>query len=194
MNKRTYFALIAAGWMAAGCQSMRVQTEYDHQVAFAEFHTYCWVPAPAWLRNDPRLHMDLVEPLVQRDVEAQLAARGYRRGDCATADFQVTFTGGLQESFHEAPGSHTRSTAIYQYSPGSGGEWFTQTSDLRMTEKRVPSLIILVQQPGSDRVLWEGMASANLPRAVNDAQIAQRVETAVHLIMQQFPVPARKGP
>ena len=63
---------------------------------------------------------------------------------------------------------------------------------MRMTTTRVPSLVIQVRRPGSDQVVWQGTASANLPRAVNDAQIEQRIETAVRLIMQQFPVPASK--
>ena len=181
--------MICAGWIAVGCQAIKVQTQYDHQVAFADFRTYCWVPAPAWLHNDPRLHMSLVEPLVQRAVEAQLSARNFGQADCATADFQVTFTAGLEESFSSRPGPE--SSVVSKYHSGSG-EWFTTTSNMRMTAKRAPSLIIQVRRAGSDQVVWQGTASANLPQAVNDAQIEQRIQTAVRLIMQQFPVPASK--
>jgi hypothetical protein len=190
MNRRAWSAMIVAGWMAAGCQSMHIKTQSDPQVAFANLHTFCWLPPPAWLHNDPRLHMSLVEPLVRRDVVALLNARGFRQSDCATADFQVTFTGGLQDTFTQTVGP--QSTMVFQYSPGSGGEWFTHTSNMKMTDKRTPSLIIQLQRPGSDQILWQGMASANLPAPVNDAEREQRIQTAVRLIMHQFPPPPGK--
>jgi hypothetical protein len=190
MNGRTCWTMIFAGWIAVGCQSIHVKTQSDHQIAFADLHTFCWVPAPAWLHNDPRLHIDLVEPLVQHDVEAELSARGLRQVDCTSADVQVTFTAALQETFSDRAGA--AQSAVYEYAPGSGGEWFTSTPEMMATYKRVPSLVILVRRPGSDRVVWQGRASANMPQAVNEAQIAQRIRTAVHLIMHQFPVPERK--
>jgi hypothetical protein len=191
MKTRLCWLLILTGWMTAGCQSIRVQTEYDHSVAFSGLRTFCWVAPPSWLHNDPRLHMDLVEPLVRRDVESQLQARGFQpTTDCAKADFQVTFTGGLQDKFTETSG--TSRVAVYQYNADTGGEWFTSTSGGTLTEKRVPSLVIENRQPRSNRVLWQGVASANLPRAVNDAQIQQRVQTAVDRILKGFPPPASK--
>src|SRR5271156_1880086 len=133
MKMRWCLILMMAGWVAAGCQSMRVRTHYDPQVAFADFHTFCWVPAPAWLHNDPRLHMDFVEPIVQRDVAARLAARGFRLVDCTTADLQVSFTLGIKESFDEVPEPDSSGLAVYSYTPGDGGEWFTATTGMNVT-------------------------------------------------------------
>ena len=191
MNQKRCCLLLLVSWMSAGCQSMRVQTGYDHSINFSGFHTYCWVPPPAWLHNDQRLHMDLVEPLARRDVETQLQARGFQSTtECTNADFQVTFTGGLQEQFTETPG--TVSVAVYEYNSDTGGEWFTSSSGGTVTEKRVPALVIVINQPRTDRVLWKGVASANLPAAANDAQRAQRIQTAVQAIMKHFPPPPPK--
>ena len=188
MNRRTCLAIIFTGWVAAGCQSLHVQSQYDHQVAFADFHTFCWVAAPAWLHNDPRLHMDLVEPLVQRAVEAQLSAKGFRKADCATADIQVTFTGGLHEGYTLTPRPGGVTVAVY-----TEGEWFTSSSGgMNVKGQRVPTLVIQMRRPGSDQVLWEGAAMGNFPRPANEAQREQRIQTAVQKIMQKFPPPAGK--
>jgi hypothetical protein len=170
---------------------MRVQSAYDHKFDFATLHTFCWAPPPDWLKNDPRLHMDLVEPRVRQDVEAQLRGRGFQTAtDCAHADFQVTFTAALMEQFTETLG--TINIAVCQYSPDTGGEWFTSSSGGTVKENRVPSLAIEVFQPGSNRVLWKGLASAKLPAAVDDAQRQQRIQTAVQQIMKHFPPPPPK--
>jgi hypothetical protein len=192
MKTRWHLILMAVGWVAVGCQSMRVRTHYDPQVAFADFHTFCWVPAPAWLHNDPRLHMDFVEPIVQRDVEAQLEARGFRSADCTAADLQVSFTLGIKESFDEVPVRESRGVSIYQYDAAGGGEWFTAPVGARDTGQRVPSLVIEIREPRTNRVLWRGMASGNLPAPASDAERQQRVETAVRLILEKFPPPASK--
>jgi Domain of unknown function (DUF4136) len=192
MKTRLCLILMFAGWVTTGCQSMRVQTHYDQQIAFAGFHTFCWVPAPSWLHNDPRLHMDFIEPIVQRDVEAQLQARGFQSADCAVADFQVTFTAGINESLDEVPGPERSGVAVYQYSPGDRGEWFAASSGMKVTERRVPSLVILIREPRTDRVMWRGMASGNLPAPANDAQRQQRIQTAVRLILEKFPPPVSK--
>jgi uncharacterized protein DUF4136 len=192
MKTRWCLILMFAGWVATGCQSMHVQTRYDRQVAFADLHTFCWVPAPAWLHNDTRLHMDFVEPIMQREVEARLEARGFRLADCGAADFQVSFTLGISESFDETPDPESSGAAAYEYAPEDGGEWFTASSGTNVTLRRVPSLVIRVREPRTNRVLWRGMASGNLPAPANDAQREQRIETAVRLILEKFPPPASK--
>lgn len=189
MNPRVCWAVALLGWLAVGCQSMKVRTTYDHEVAFREFRTYCWVPAPAWLRHDPRLHMDLVEPLVEQDVEAELLARGFRRVDCAAADLQVTFTAAIDESNREVPTAEGPGANIYETGPGGRPEWFTKTPGMEVVYQRVPSLAIQMRRPGSDRVAWQGTASGNLPPAADDTQRADRIRTAVRLIMREFPPP-----
>jgi hypothetical protein len=190
MRTRWCLILMLAGWGAAGCQSMRVQTHYDPQVAFADLHTFCWVPAPAWLHNDPRLHMDFVEPIVQREVAAQLEARGLRSAECTGADVQVSFTLGIKESFDEEPVRESRGVSVYEFDAAGGGEWFTAPVGTRDTGRRVPSMVIEMREARTDRVLWRGKASGNLPAAANDAQLEQRVQTAVRLILDKFPPPA----
>jgi hypothetical protein len=192
MKTRWCVILMVAGWVGTGCQSMHVQTRYDRQVAFADLHTFCWVPAPAWLHNDPRLHMDFVGPIVQREVEAQLEAGGFRVADCSVADFQVSFTVGINESLDETPVSESDGASVYQYSSGDGGEWFTAPSGMNVTLRRVPSMVIRIREARTNRVLWRGMASGNLRAPANDAEREQRIETAVRLILEKFPPPASK--
>ena len=170
---------------------MRVQASYDHTFAYSSLHTFCWVPAAAWLHNDPRLYMGFVEPRVQQEVVAQLQARGFQLvDDCTHADFQVTFSAALMDHFIETPGPTT--VAVYQYSSDTGGEWFTNSSGGSVKENRVPSLVIDIRRPGADRFLWRGMASAQMAAAVSDAQRQQRIQTAVQRILERFPPPPTK--
>jgi hypothetical protein len=192
MNRRACLTMILAGCLAAGCQSMKVHTRSDPQATFADLRSYCWVAPPETLHNDPRLHMDQVEPLVQNDVEAQLKARGLQQVDCANAEIQVSFTGGLEESYSVSPTPGSSMFAVYEYTPETGGEWFTAGSNMEVRGHRLPCLVIQVRKTASGKAIWEGLAAGNLPQPANDAERRERIQKAVRLIMQEFPIPVRK--
>jgi hypothetical protein len=135
--------------------------------------------------------MDLVEPLVQSAVEAQLTARGFQKNDCAGADIQVTFTGGLEESYSVSSTPESSMFAVYQYTPETGGEWFTSASNMKVSEQRMPCLVIQVRQTATGKVIWEGLAAANLPAPADNAERQKRIQKAVRLIMKEFPMPSR---
>jgi hypothetical protein len=194
MNPRLCLLLAVISWTVTGCQSINVRTNYDHNVAFADLHTFCWVPAPAWLHNDPRLHMDLLEPLVQNNVVSQLTAKGFQQTDCAAADFQVTFHPALHDQFIETPSldSQQGGVTIYTYSPETGGQLWKSSSDTMLYNEREGSLVIAIIQPKSRRAIWKGVASAKLLSQASVAQREQRVQTAVRMVMEKFPPPGSK--
>ena len=193
MNPRLCLLLAFTSWAVTGCESIRVRSNYDHNVAFAELHTFCWVPAPAWLHNDPNLHMDILEPLVKNGVEAQLTAKGFRPSDCAAADFQVTFHPALHDQFVDAPNLGSQGgLTIYTYSPETGGQLWKSSSDTMLAEERQGSLVIGILQPKTGRVIWKGVASAIVNNPGTMAQREQRIRTAVRMIMERFPPPGSK--
>jgi Domain of unknown function (DUF4136) len=194
MNLRLSLLLLFVGWTAAGCQSIRVRSKYDHTVAFADLHTFCWVAPPAWLHNDPHLNMDVLEPLVQHGVESQLTAKGFRPSDCATADFDVSFRPALHDQFIDTPSLNGEQggVTVYSYNPETGGRLWKSSSDTMLVDEREGSLVIEVRQPKSGRVIWKGVASANLNNPGSMAQRVQRVQTAVRMLMERFPPPASK--
>ena len=194
MNPRLCLLLVVVGCSVTGCQSINVKTSYNHNVAFRDLHTFCWVPAAAWLHNDPRLHMDLVEPLVQNNVVTQLTAKGFRQSDCATADFEITFHPALHDQFIDVPSLDRQQggVTIYTYSPETGGQLWKSSSDTMLYDEREGSLVIAVLQPKTNRAIWKGVASAKLLSQATTAQREQRLQKAVAMIMEKFPPPASK--
>jgi hypothetical protein len=194
MNPRLWLSPICVALVATGCQSIHVRSNYDHAVAFANFHTFCWVAPPAWFHNDPRLHMDFLEPLVKNVLESGLTAKGFRSSDCDSADFQITFRPALKDR-SVRPASFDNEKAgvtVYEYSPSTGGRLWTSSSDAMLYDEREGSLVVEILHPKTHRVLWKGVASANLKSQATDAQREQRVRTAVHMIMDRFPPPLPK--
>jgi hypothetical protein len=177
-----------------GCQSLRVQTAYDHKFNFTKLHSFCWEVPPAYLNNDPRLKMDQLEPVVRENVEQQLHARGFVSTDCANADFRVSFRAALRDRVVEGrqSGDDGGGLTVYEYSPETGGRWWTSSSSTTVNVERDGSLIVLIMDPKTQRVLWNGSASANLRAQATPDQRKQRLQKAIDLVMQQFPPKPQK--
>jgi hypothetical protein len=191
MKVRNWLLLAFGAVVVAGCQSMRVRTDYDHKVVFSKLRSYCWVSPPAYLYNDPRLKMDLLEPIVRQDVEQRLATRGYVSTDCPTADFRVTFHAALQDQVVERRSDDGGGLTIYEWNPESGGHLWTSDSNESVNLEREGSLIILILAPKSDKVLWRGSVSANLRSQVSPQQRKERLAKAIEMVMEKFPPPTK---
>jgi hypothetical protein len=190
--RQWWFIVVTAA--AAGCQSMHVQSAYDHKFVFANLRSFCWAAPPAYLYNDPRLKMDQLEPFVREDVEQQLHTLGFVSTDCSNADFQVSFRAALRDRIVEGrkPDSDGGGIAIYEYNPETGGQWWASSSDTTVNVEREGSLIITILDPKTSRVLWNGSVSAKLKSQATQAQRKQRLEKVVRLILEKFPPPAGK--
>jgi hypothetical protein len=194
MKARQWLLMMFTSAAVTGCQSLHVQSAHDHNFAFADLHSFCWVAPAAYLYNDPRLKMDQLEPLVREDVEQQLHAHGFVSTDCAAADFQVTFRAALRDRIAEgrSPDDEGGGVTVYEYNPETGGQWWTSRSGGTVNVEREGSLIILVMQPKTGKVIWNGSASASLRSQATPEQRKQRLEKVVSQIMQQFPPTAKK--
>ena len=58
--------------------------------------------------------------------------------------------------------------------------------------EREGSLIIVILEPKTGRVLWNGSVLANLRSQATTAQRKQRLEKVVRLILEKFPPPTPK--
>jgi len=193
MKLRTSVLLVCTIVAITGCQSVQVRTDYDHKVVFSDLRSYCWVAPPDYLYNDPRLKMDVLEPLVREDLQQELAARGYVSTDCPTADFRVSFRAALRDQIIEgrSDGGEGGGLTIYEWNPETGGRLWTSSSDATVNLEREGALVVLIMSPKSDRVLWRGSASANLRSQVTPQQRKERLAKVIQMIMAKFPPPAK---
>ena len=190
MRTKDWLFLALTGAALTGCQSLKVQTAYDQKVDFSKLHSFCWGTPPAYLYNDPRLHMDMLEPIVHEDVDQQLHARGFVSTDCATADFQVNFRAALRDRIVEgrSPGDDGGGgLTIYEWNSETGGQLWTSRPPGEVNVERGGSLIILIMDPKTQRVMWNSTAMANLRNEATPQQRRERLATVIKTMMQNFP-------
>jgi hypothetical protein len=165
--------------LANGCAMVRIRTDYSHYTDFGRYHTYSWLKVgagnTAWADS------------IRRDVNAQLAARGWTEapsgGQTAVAAFGPT---------REQP---TLATFYSSFGP-SFGDWHWRGWNLEdgmearePVETPVGSLVVDIFDGSSKQLLWRGVAREVLSGTAgsNDQKLVQ----AVAAIFKNFPPPFR---
>ncbi|MCC7463721.1 MAG: DUF4136 domain-containing protein [Gammaproteobacteria bacterium] len=180
--------IAACALLVVGCESFRVQTDYDRQLSVAGWRTY------AWMQQEPVTAPEgataFGNPINQRRVrealEMELAAKGLQRvDDAAQADAVVRWAIGTRERPY---GSDPR------WSVGMGWGWgwhrhgwgsalMFDNSPYTITEAR---LAVDLFDARSKDAVWHGAVSLDAGRLSGEAAAVQ-IRKAVHKLMERYP-------
>jgi hypothetical protein len=177
--RRALAALLAV--LVLGCASANVSSDWDPQVDFSGLKTWDWFPRARPQTLDPRLDSGLLDARIRQAVEAELAAKGYKPRGGPNADFFVSHTVAIQQKI-------SASSINDFYGPSYG------VSRVYVDEYEEGTLVIDVLDPRKQQVIWRGSYQARLTPASNPSQREERVNTAVHAVLERFPPPAAATP
>ncbi len=154
---------------AAACTTMEINSEYPPEASFSGLETY------AWRVRDEEGGRRRIAPVAVRQlvtsVDRELAAKGYTKVE-SDPDFLVDFV--------VASRDHVGETVVITderigYVSGRS-EVFVE---------REGALILMVTEPGSDRVLWRGWATDVVDPDIE--KIVKKVDEAATKILALFP-------
>lgn len=164
---------------ASGCAAIHVSTDYNHRTDFARYHTYSWLKVKAGSQ--------LWADRIQRDVNAELAAKGWREvpsgGQAAVAAFGATRNQKSLQTFYEG------------FGPGFGG-WYwggwgpgTGVATTQVVNTPVGSLTVDIFNAQNKRLIWRGEANRALSH--DPVMNARHLRHAVDDMFKSFPPPSR---
>jgi hypothetical protein len=152
---KTLAALLVFTLACACSQTVRVTSEVDPQASFPRRATYAWMASPEEQRVDPRRNSELLQWRVQTAVDAQLARRGWNRGDSESVDLLLQFQLQLRERTADTFSDYY----WYRRTGGSGGP--QEAYVLGYLEGR---LVIELFEARTGRRLWRSTATAPVER------------------------------
>jgi hypothetical protein len=175
------FGLIGALLIIAlcGCETLRVSTDYDHEVDFSGYRTFSWlirdhVPSDDVRADDPRVHTELT-----RAIERQLRSKGYRKRSTGTADFYVAYRLAVQMEKWER---------TVQRGGLRGGDRRGSVDKHTSVEFEEGTLVLDVFDPEVRKVVWRGWArSDQLRESPTPDEVSQNLNAAVAAILDLFP-------
>ncbi len=165
-------ALLLAAVALAACSSLRVATDHDPKADFARLHVYAWAPRPK--PANPVAENTLVANRIKNAVDAELAAKGFKKDDAARADFLVDFATATRRHV-DVQSWPTWTRRRYGWSG-----W----NDVEVYEYAVGTLVVGVVDPKTNELLWRGSASRALDE---DSGSEKRVDEAVKALLADFP-------
>jgi len=156
----------------AGCSAVYdVQHDYDKNVDFSGIETYDWMTIPEKAGMD-----SLVVQRVQKAVNAQLQAKGYRMTPDNPDFFIAEHLGSKEKVQIENWG--------YGYGP-YGSYWGANRVSVYQYEEG--SLILDFVDAKSKKMIWRGVAKAEIDSVDTPEKSEKLINEAVQKILEKFP-------
>jgi hypothetical protein len=160
-------------------EKLFIQSQHDSDVDFSAFHTYAWAPGDHAWANPVFLENPALPGLISAAVDAQLAAKGFKKTTAQAANFLVAMSVSVQDIT-------VISKRRYQgwshgYNRGVLGNVNTATQLEKLSQG---TLVLEVIDAASEGVVWQSHAAGvitgrdDMDRAVN---------TAVTRMLETFP-------
>ena len=182
--------IAALALLAAGCETFRVQTDYDRQLSVAGWRTFAWMqqepvtaPEGATAFGNP-----INQRRVREAIEAEFASKGLQRVDAADqADAVVRWAIGTRERPYGPDPRWSVGMGWGWYRHGWGSSLMFDSAPYYVTEARLA--VDLFDARTHDPV-WHGTVSLDSSRLGGDAAAAQ-IAKAVHKLMEHYPPGSR---
>jgi len=182
------YAGVAVLLWAAGCHSVRVQTDYDPSASFSEMKAFAWLEPPEVEGADPFADNTLLRKRLRSAIELGLVARGFRLMKSAEeADFLATYSVILAERIRDDGSWRVGYGAYRSYGYGVG------YSSPHIHNYQESTLLIDVVDPKSGDLLWRGWGSGVV--GTRDRKRSDdRLNGGVRQILDRFPPESAMAP
>jgi hypothetical protein len=157
--------------------AQKVTYDFDKTAPLGSYKTYSMKDGtPA---ADPLMHKRIVAA-----IEAQLAAKGFRRDDAAP-DVFIVYHVAMDK---EKDISGYSSAPMYGgYGWGWGGGWGTTTTDVRVRDITIGTLAVDMVDANKKQVVWRGLGTKELDASAKAEKRDNNVNKAVEKIFKNYP-------
>ncbi len=189
MRRFVNFTLIVALLAVCGaCSTLTVNTDYNTTYDFKKLKTYTWLDDGKAPGSDARINNDLVIDRVRAAVERNLAAKGYVKSESISADFMVSWLGGIEKKLQVDSIDHFYSP--YGYGALGHDPFRTGMGGMRTTTAReyeVGTLIVDILDPEQHKLIWRGTGTDRLGGNDDPEVVTRNINTAIDAILKAFP-------
>ena len=159
--------------------AQKTSFDFDKSADFSKFKTYA-------LQDGTKVGDPLIDKRIAGAIQAQLAAKGLTLND-AKPDVVVVY----HVAFDKKQDIQAYSTGGYgRYGYRWGGGW--GTTDVRVNEILVGTLVIDVSDANKQEVVWRGMGVKEVDVQAKADRRDKNINEAVTKILKNFP-PAKKS-
>jgi len=165
-------ALVPLMALAACTQAPPPEFAFDKAANFANLKTFAWFDGEGFQfpRGGSIVDGRFVDENVRRDVEEELARKGYRKDDGGSPDFFVTY--------------HTGSAGVTDRDVYGSYSWWSPVIYVGSAYERNGTLVLDIRDRGH-KLIWRGAITR--PSGQNPKEVGEAIHEAVTELLQKFP-------
>jgi hypothetical protein len=167
-----------------GCSGIDIWTEQDPTASFQGLHTYGWASVSQSIQNDLHAENPILDRRIRLIVDDALAARGFKKQQGGTPDFLIGYHVAVKQQLD------VRYVNDYYGYAYTSLAWRPQRTVYAYDQG---TLILDVSLPDPKRLIWRGVATAEVFPGESQAKGDKRIAEAVDKMLDKFP-PAEKPP
>jgi len=168
-------ALSGCSATTTSMKQIEIRTSHDPGASFPEVGSYSWMQRPGKLVEDARFDKTTVPIRMRETIERELARKGYeQRGLGYRVDFMVCYHFALEKDLDAA--NVARQHGYTSKDVEGPGQRFEKGS-----------LIIDIVHPETKKLMWRGIAEAEIVVSVSEEEKLRRTNEAVKRILAKFP-------
>jgi hypothetical protein len=172
---------VAALVLGLGCAGPDLHFDYDGQAAFGTYHAYDWYASPKGAREGGG--SPIADARVRRAVEAELAARGFRRETAADPDFLVVY----YPVYEARRGARPRVGIGLGFGPFRGVGLGISAPIGGAPRGKIGSIVLEIQDFKTHQLVWKAEASDVLDDHDSPEDADAEVGRAVRKMLVRFP-------
>jgi hypothetical protein len=159
--------------------AQKTSFDFDKTADFTKFKTFA-------LKDGTKVGDPLIDNRIVAAIEAQLAAKGMTKND-AMPDMVVVY----HVAFDKQKDITSYNTGYGGYGYRWGGGW--GTTNVRVNEILVGTLVIDVADPAKQEVVWRGMGVKEVNTQAKAEKRDKNINDAVTKILKGFPPQQKKS-
>jgi hypothetical protein len=160
--------------------AQKTSFDFDKTADFSKYKTYA-------LKDGTKVGDPLIDNRIVAAIEGQLAAKGMTKND-AKPDIVVVY----HVAFDKQKDITAYNTGYGGYGYRYGGGWGATTTNVRVNEILVGTLVIDVADPATQQVVWRGMGVKEVDTQAKAEKRDKNINEAVTKILKNFPPPTKK--
>ena len=174
--------------LISGCSSLKVDTDYDPNVAMNP-------PKNFYIVHKPGDNEDtLVSGRIIDALQKELTSLGYKNSAKENADFYILFHTGVTTKSRVV--TDYKRVNMYPYSYGGGfgygyrgygGSGTIAVAESKNYSYKEAKLIVDAVIPTSNRIFWRGNAKDQLKSHDNPQERIEYINKVLHTLMKKFP-------
>jgi len=156
--------------------AQKTSFDFDKTADFAKFKTYTF-------KDGKKVGDPLIDKRIVAALETELAAKGLTKND-ATPDLVVVYHVAFDKQ-QDITAYNTGGYGGYGYRWGGG--WGTTTTDIRVNEILIGTLVIDMADTTKQEMVWRGMGVKEVDTQAKAEKRDKSINSAVQKILKNYP-------